>query len=254
MFLAFNFLFKMAIHKTKGIVVGTINYGETSIITHIYTELFGMQHYLVKGVRKQTKKKSAGSLYFQPGAILALEVYHNTLKALQYIKEYEFLHVFNNMYIEVKRHAIATYCAELLDNLIKEPESDPFFFEEIERLLLLLDRLPTAEVSNIPVYITLKILGKTGFSLSGKYDAANFNVLDFEKGCFSAQIPLHPFYVKGMYAKFIHDMLHSRDWTHITLNGSGRAYILHALQDYLKIHIENYRTLNSLAVLETVFS
>ncbi len=243
----------MAIHKTKGIVVGVIKYGETSIITHIYTELFGMQHYLVKGVRKQTKKKTAETNYFQPGAVLDLEVYHNTLKELQYIKEYQFCHIFGNMYVEIKRHTVATYCAELLDNLIKEPESDSAFFEELERLFLLLDRLPADEISNMPVYFTLKILEKTGFSLSGKYDAANFDVLDFEKGSFTRQTPLHPYYVKGSHAKFISDILYRKDWTNITFNGDGRTYILNALQDYLKIHIENYKSLKSLTILETIF-
>ncbi|MFT4202362.1 MAG: DNA repair protein RecO [Chitinophagaceae bacterium] len=243
----------MAIHKTRGIVVSTIRYGETSIITHIYTESFGMQHYLVKGVRKQTRKKSADSHYFQPGAILELEVYHNTLRELQYIKEYQYCNIFTNMYVEVRRHTIITYCVELLDNLITEPEPDPFFFEELVQLLLMLDRLPTAEVSNFPVYLTLKILGKSGFSLSGIYDAVNFDVLDFEQGSFSRQVPLHPFYVKGAHAKFVNDILYRADWAQVPFSGSDRAYILNALQEYLKIHVDNYKTLKSLSVLETLF-
>ncbi|PZP41721.1 MAG: DNA repair protein RecO [Pseudopedobacter saltans] len=241
------------LHKTKGIVLSTLKYGETSIITHIYTELFGMQHYLVKGVRKESKRRSAQIQYFQPGAILDLEVYQNSLKELQYIKEYQWHSVYANMYSEVIRHTIATYCAELADKLIKEPEADPDFFEEMESVFLLLDRLPSVEVSNIPVYFTLKILGKIGFSLSGKYDVTNFNVLDFEKGCFSSQVPLHPLYLKGTHAKFVHDILYCEDWTNISFNGDGRTYISRSLQNYLKIHIENFKTLNSLTVLETIF-
>lgn len=30
------------LHKTKGIVLGTVKYGETSIIVTIFTELFGL--------------------------------------------------------------------------------------------------------------------------------------------------------------------------------------------------------------------
>ena len=46
------------LHSTKGIVLRTIKYGDTSIVVAIYTELFGVQSYLVNGVR--TEKKSAG--------------------------------------------------------------------------------------------------------------------------------------------------------------------------------------------------
>ena len=43
-------------HKTKGIVLRTVHYGETSVITSVYTELFGLQSYIVKGVRQATEK------------------------------------------------------------------------------------------------------------------------------------------------------------------------------------------------------
>ena len=40
------------LHKTKGIVLRTVKYGETSIIVTIFTELFGIQSYLVNGVQE----------------------------------------------------------------------------------------------------------------------------------------------------------------------------------------------------------
>lgn len=77
------------VHATKGVVLRTIKYGDTSVITSIYTELFGIQQYIVKGVRQSTKKSAGKAGYFQPGAILDLEVYHNELKQLQFIKEFK---------------------------------------------------------------------------------------------------------------------------------------------------------------------
>jgi DNA repair protein RecO (recombination protein O) len=44
------------LHNTKGIVLRVTKYGDTSIITSIYTELFGLQQYIVKGVRTSSKK------------------------------------------------------------------------------------------------------------------------------------------------------------------------------------------------------
>ncbi|MBV9963249.1 MAG: recombination protein O N-terminal domain-containing protein, partial [Parafilimonas sp.] len=66
-------------YKTKGIVLRTIQYGETSVITSVYTELFGMQSYIVKGVRQSTRKTQSKQMYFQPAAMLEMEVYHNEL-------------------------------------------------------------------------------------------------------------------------------------------------------------------------------
>ncbi|MFT3936946.1 MAG: recombination protein O N-terminal domain-containing protein [Chitinophagaceae bacterium] len=58
------------IHHTKGIVLRTVKYGETSVIASIYTELFGLQSYLVNGVRTSSKKGPGKASLFQPGSIL----------------------------------------------------------------------------------------------------------------------------------------------------------------------------------------
>jgi DNA repair protein RecO (recombination protein O) len=44
------------LHNTKGIVLRVTKYGDTSIILTAYTELFGVQQYMVKGVRVTSKK------------------------------------------------------------------------------------------------------------------------------------------------------------------------------------------------------
>ena len=44
------------LHKTNGIVLRTVKYGETSLVVTLFTELFGVQSYLVNGVRVSSKK------------------------------------------------------------------------------------------------------------------------------------------------------------------------------------------------------
>ena len=59
-------------HKSKGIVLRTVKYGETSVIVAIFTEIFGLQSYLVNGVRVASKKSASKANLFQPSAILDL--------------------------------------------------------------------------------------------------------------------------------------------------------------------------------------
>ena len=66
-------------HKTRAIVIKTVKYGETSIVASMLTSLFGLQTYLINGVRKQ-QKKGEKSILYQPGAILDLVVYHQDQK------------------------------------------------------------------------------------------------------------------------------------------------------------------------------
>src|SRR4051812_10339966 len=108
-------------HKTKGIVLRAIKYGETSLVVNIYTELFGLQAYMVNGVRS-TKKTSAKANLFQAGAMLDLLVYHNDAKPMQRLKEFGWLHLYNHVLSDVIRNSIALYMMELLQKCLKQPE------------------------------------------------------------------------------------------------------------------------------------
>src|SRR5882672_9774756 len=99
----------MMTHKTKGIVLRTVKYGETSVIVAVYTELFGIQSYLVNGVRISSKKSPGKSALFQPSAILDLVVYHNDLKNLQRIKEYKWGWLYRTIFSDVFSNAVALF-------------------------------------------------------------------------------------------------------------------------------------------------
>ena len=69
------------LEKTRGIYLHHINYSETSIIARIYTEKFGIQSYLIQGVRK--RKASFSKSLFQSLFLLDMEVYYRPGRDLQ---------------------------------------------------------------------------------------------------------------------------------------------------------------------------
>src|ERR1035437_10581237 len=73
------------LHKTRGIVLPTVDYSDTSLIAKIYTEQFGIQSYLIKGAKR--KNASIKANLFQPLALLELQVYKKEKKQLQTLKE-----------------------------------------------------------------------------------------------------------------------------------------------------------------------
>ena len=102
------------VFHTKGIVLRTIKYGETSVITLMFTELFGTQSYLVNGVRMSSKKSPGKAGMFQPPAILDMVVYHNELKQLQRIKEFRWAFIYQQILSDVRKNAVALFMVELL--------------------------------------------------------------------------------------------------------------------------------------------
>ena len=142
-------------HKTKGIVLRTVTYGETSIITSVYTELFGIQSYIVKGVRKSNRTSQGKAIFFQPGAMLDMIVYHNDLKNLQFIKEYNWSYLYNHLFFDVVKNAVAMYIIELLSNCIKQPEANQELFLFVEKILHQLDKSNSIITANLPLFFTL---------------------------------------------------------------------------------------------------
>ena len=95
------------IYSTKAIVLRHVKYGETSVIATLFTETFGIQSYLVNGVRTQGKTSKAH--FFQPSSLLDLQVYHNELKNLQRIKEVAWSVLYKNILSNVTKNAVALY-------------------------------------------------------------------------------------------------------------------------------------------------
>ena len=122
--------FFLMIYSTKAIVLRHVKYGETSVIATIFTEIFGIQSYLVNGVRTQSKTSKAH--FFQPSALLDLQVYHNELKNLQRIKEVTWGALYKNILSDVTKNAVALYMVELIYKCLKQPEANPDLFHFCE--------------------------------------------------------------------------------------------------------------------------
>jgi len=66
-------------------VLHQVNYGESSVVTKIYTELFGLQSYMINGVR--SKKARIKSNILQPLSVLDMDVYNRDNVSLVDINE-----------------------------------------------------------------------------------------------------------------------------------------------------------------------
>lgn len=242
------------IHATKGVVLRTVAYGETSLICTLYTELFGMQSYIVKGVRQRQRKGANKAAYFQPGAILDLEVYHTDGKNLQYIRSYHWGYVYAQLYSSIVRHSVALYMVELLLHSLKQPEGNPELYYLLENSLLQADKALPAVVANLPLYFTLHLGTELGFQLQGSYSTAT-PVLDMLEGRFAETIPQHPHYLTGTEARAsseIGNAVFYESLATVALSRHERRKLLLAYQQYIALHVAEFAPLRSVEVLQEV--
>lgn len=244
------------LHATKGIVLRTVKYGDTSIITTVYTELFGIQSYIVKGVRQSTKTSAGKAGFFQPAAILDMEVYHNELKQLQFIKEYQWSYLYEHVLFDVVKNTVAIFLIELLQHSLKQPEANPELFYLIEDSLKQLDKGNDTLTANLPLYFTLHLGSELGFRIHGNCSAQT-PVLDLQEGMFIADKPTHPYYIDGEMAKnssILLDVRFYNDLENIALNRLVRREMLEAYLNYLSLHIADFGEMRSFPILKEILS
>ncbi len=244
------------VHATKGIVLRTVKYGDTSIITTVYTELFGIQSYIVKGVRQSSKTSAGKASFFQPSAMLDMEVYHNDQKQLQFIKEYQWNYLYEKILFDVVRNTVAMFIIELLQHTLKQPEANPELFYLIEDTLKQLDKGTDTLTGNLPLYFTLHLGSELGFQLHGNYSKQT-PILDLQEGMFIADKPTHPYYLEDNLAKItseLSDIKFYNDLENIQLNRTIRRELLQAYQTYLALHIHDFGEMKSFAILQEILA
>ncbi len=245
---------KMQLHNTKGIVLRTVKYGETGIITTVYTELFGVQAYIVKGVRQQSKKSSGKAAYFQAAAILELSVYHNEQKNLQFIKEYNWAYPYQTILFDVVKNCVAMYMVEVLHHALKQPEANPELFYFIEESLQQLDKGSLSETANLPLYFMLRLGTELGFQIQGNYNNGT-PYLDLREGFFVVNQPEHMHYLSSELADYtsqLNSIVFYSDLSNIKLNRITRRKLLEVYGQFLSLHITDFGTLKTLSVLQEV--
>ncbi|HVT84616.1 MAG TPA: DNA repair protein RecO [Chitinophagaceae bacterium] len=244
------------LHKTKGIVLRSVKYGETSLVVTIFTELFGVQSYLVNGVRTATKKGSGKANLFQPAAILDLVVYHNELKNLNRIKEFKWSNLYQHIFSDVRKNAVALFMVELLTKCLKQPESNPDLFHFSEDSFIHLDQASDAVTANFPLFFAIQLPVFFGFRITDNF-SEQYSFLDLQEGKFEAQQPMHPYFLEGKQAEVTSHLLkvmQPEELEAIRLNHEFRRSLLFAYENYYALHLQDFGTMKTLPVLREILS
>ena len=242
------------VHKTKGIVLRTVKYGETSVIVTILTELFGLQSYLVNGIRTSKGKGGSKSAMFQPAAILDLVVYHQETKNLNRLKEYNWNILYRNILSDVISNAVALFMIELLQKCLKQPEPNPELYYFMEDALSGLDEAERNVQANFPLFFALHLAGFFGLRIDDNYSESR-SFLDLQEGYFVAEKPSHPHYLEKPLSEISSHLLkimQPSELSDLPLNKEKRKWLLAAYEDFYSIHIQGFTPMKTLPVLRSI--
>lgn len=240
-------------HKTRGIVLRSIKYGETSLVVTIFTEMFGVQTYMVNGVRT-SKKSSSKANHFQPTAVLDLIVYNSENKPMQRIKEFSWGILYANLLNDVIKNSIASYMAELIQKCLKQPEANSDLFNFCEESFLQLDKAERIVAANFALFFTLHLAHFFGFRMADNFNSTNL-FLDLQEGNFVDHQPTHPHFIDGRSAELTAQLLkvmQPAELEEFRLNQDIRRNLLLRYLEYYALHIPDFGQMKTLMVLHEV--
>lgn len=148
------------LHKTRGIVFRFTKYGETSIIVNIFTEFFGIQSYIVNGVRSKSAKNRIA--LFQPMTLLELVVYYRENANIKRIKELKCIHPYQTITSDVRKSAVAMFLNEVLNKTVKEETHAQELCDFLIHAFIILDT-QTEGSENFHLIFLLKLSRFLGF-------------------------------------------------------------------------------------------
>lgn len=243
------------LEKTRGIVLKSVKYGESSLVTTVFTELYGLQSYMVRGVKGSKKQQSRSGL-FQPASILDFIADHKPQRGLQYIRECQPFYIYSSLSEHIARSSIAIFCAELLQKLIPQHEPFPDLFEFTVDFLVSLDRDASVSVGNMPLFFMLQCGRYTGYNIAGTYSDQT-PYLNAQEGMFTSTPPppgnsllLTPEDVAA-FAR-ICNVRNVQMAAGIPMNAGMRNRLMDWYIEFLQLHTQHLGPLKSPEILRTI--
>lgn len=238
--------------KTKGIVLHSLKYSETSIIVRIYTEAFGLQSYLFKGIRNPKSKTKAG--LFQPLTLLEVVAYSKINTNLHTAKEVRLFQPYLNIPFDIRKSSITLFMNELLYKSIREEETNPELFAYLWKSCLLLDS--TEEHLNcFPLVFTAELTRFLGIQPQSGFTEKK-QVYNLRESQFQAMIPDNEAYVLPEYGKLFNSLISTEieKQSGLHFKPAVRRSLLDSLLIYYRIHIPGFKPMNSHHILHSVLS
>lgn len=240
------------LHKTRGIVLKTTLYSESSVVVQIFTEKFGIQSYMINGVKKPRAKISMNML--QPLHLVEMVVYHKSNTGIQRVSELRPSPVFRSIPYDIIKSTIILFLNEVLYKSIRQQTTDEHLFDFIFNAVCWFDETEELNV-NFHLAFLLKLSRFLGFAPSTR-TKSDQSYFDLQEGEFRSSLPVHPYFLDKDDASLFISLFSSpfEKINEINLENETRRLILDKILVYYALHTASFGDIHSHQVLEEVLS
>lgn len=238
------------LYKTRGIVLKVTDYAESSVVAKIFTEKFGLQSYILNGVKKPKAKINLNML--QPLHLLEMVVYHKPNGNIQKVSDLRNVPLLQSIPYDIIKSSIAIFLDEMIYKSLKQQSDDAVLFEFIFKAIELLDHTQK-NTGNFHLVFLMKLTRFLGFYPDMSFaDTSLF--FDLKNGVFTSYQPGHSFFVDTTHMPQLLMVLRSslQNYETLKIDAAIRKYLLGKIIDFYSLHIDGFGVVKSLEILEEV--
>jgi DNA repair protein RecO (recombination protein O) len=238
------------LQKTRAIVLHNLKYGETGLITTMYTESFGRMSFIIQGIHG--KRSSVKANLLRQLSLLEMEVDYKPGRELQRVREVRNNYPFGSIPYGIVKSSLALFLAELLYKVIREEESRHNLFEFLISSIQVLDLMEEG-VNNFHLLFLIQLTRYLGFAPSNNYSASD-PYFDMIGGKFVSSTPPHPWYLIHSESTLLAQLLEMgyQNLTEFKTELQLRNQLLTSVLNYYGIHLGNNLNLKSLEIIKEV--
>jgi DNA repair protein RecO (recombination protein O) len=239
---------------TTGIVLRTVKYGETSVISDILTADKGLCTFIGGSVR--TARSRMPYSLFQPMTMVDLVSYwRDDPNALHRLKECRASAIWQTIPFDLKRGSIALFLAEVTRKCAMPGESNPDLYQLLSDTLHHLDQ-STESVANVHLFYLTELSGLLGFQPAIEPDHLPTGCFfDLKEGEFTPEAPSSGSSMSPVMVAFFLALLQSdlSNCHTIVLSRNDRKTLLQKLLQFYQMQQPGFGVIHSPEVLELVF-
>jgi DNA repair protein RecO (recombination protein O) len=239
-------------HKTEGIVLHGLKYGDSGRIVTVYTEAFGRCSFILQGIH--AKKSSSKANLLQPLFLLEIEIDHRQGRELQRAREIRTNHPYQTVPYDIVKASQAIFLAELLYKVLKEEEARPELYQFLSHSFQIFDLIQHG-VANFHFAFLIQLTSYMGFAPNDNF-SEELPFFDMASGLFVANRPPHIYFLEPQESRIFAEFISCsyEGIGNITLNSALRNQLLVKMIDYFSLHLGIRLQIKSLDVLRELFT
>ena len=237
--------------ETPALVISSIKYGDSSLITTCFTKYYGLRSYLLKGILSSRKGKLSKGM-FQTFGLLSLISNHKKKEGLNFINEARINKPIKSIHTSIFKSTVVIFLSEVLKSVLKEEkEKNEELYNFLEVMILWLDS------KNFNPNFHLKFLIDLTRYIGFYPNTSDYNYpyFDLNNGSFSNKINSENI-ILGDDLKMFRNLikLNFDQIEMLSLTKKIRKNLLDHLMIYYGIHLQYFNPPKSIKVFNDVFN